>query len=160
MLLQGWLENCIAFTSQNETHGDRHLLLHWISLGPGPNRIVIAEQGEQAVAKADELDEQRSVAEEVEQSPIEAAYRAPQAESQVAAAHPSQKLAIVVSSVVFALLHYEHGPDWIPLLLLAGGLGYLYQRTHRILPCIVVHFLVNSVSFCILLIGVFDPPKL
>ena len=34
---------------------------------------------------------------------------------------------ILVSSIIFALLHYQHGPDWIPLFLLAIGLGYLYH---------------------------------
>lgn len=53
---------------------------------------------------------------------------------------------IAISSTVFALLHYSHGPDWIPLLLLAAGMGYLYQRTHRLLPSLVVHSLLNSLS--------------
>lgn len=55
-------------------------------------------------------------------------------------------LPIGLSSAIFALLHYSHGPDWIPLLLLAGGMGYLYQRTHRILPSLIVHSLLNSLS--------------
>lgn len=55
-------------------------------------------------------------------------------------------LPIGISSAVFALLHYSHGPDWIPLLLLAAGMGYLYQRTHRLLPSFVVHCLLNSYS--------------
>jgi membrane protease YdiL (CAAX protease family) len=55
-------------------------------------------------------------------------------------------LPIGISSAVFALLHYSHGPDWIPLLLLAAGMGYLYQRTHRLLPSLVVHCLLNSYS--------------
>ena len=42
--------------------------------------------------------------------------------------------------------HYSHGPDWIPLFFLALGLGYLYRQTHRLLPCITVHFLLNSCS--------------
>jgi len=53
---------------------------------------------------------------------------------------------IVASAAVFAAMHASHGPDPIPLFLLAVGLGYLYQRTHRILPCIVVHFLLNACS--------------
>ncbi len=53
---------------------------------------------------------------------------------------------IVISAAFFAAMHASHGPDPIPLFLLAIGLGYLYQRTHRILPCIVVHFLLNACS--------------
>lgn len=55
-------------------------------------------------------------------------------------------LPIALSSAIFALLHYSHGPDWIPLLLLAAGMGYLYQRTHRLLPSLTVHFLLNTYS--------------
>ena len=51
---------------------------------------------------------------------------------------------VVASSALFALPHAAHGPDPIPLFILAVGLGYLYRQTHRILPCIVVHFLLNS----------------
>lgn len=55
-------------------------------------------------------------------------------------------LPIVISSAIFALLHLPHGPDWIPLLFLAAGMGYLYQRTHRLVPSLTVHFLLNSYS--------------
>jgi membrane protease YdiL (CAAX protease family) len=55
-------------------------------------------------------------------------------------------LPIAISSGVFAALHYSHGPDWIPLLVLAAGMGYLYQRTHRLLPSLTVHCLLNSYS--------------
>ena len=61
-------------------------------------------------------------------------------------------LASLVSAFVFAILHWGHGPDPIPLFFLALGLGYLYHRTHRIIPCIVVHFLVNGLSMLALLL--------
>jgi membrane protease YdiL (CAAX protease family) len=55
-------------------------------------------------------------------------------------------LPILISSAIFALLHYSHGPDWIPLFLLAAGMGYLYQRTHRLLPSLTIHALLNAFS--------------
>lgn len=61
---------------------------------------------------------------------------------------------IFVSSIIFALLHYSHGPDWVPLFFLALGLGYLYRQTHRIVPGIVVHFLLNGTSMGLFLIDV------
>ena len=65
-----------------------------------------------------------------------------------------------VSAALFALAHYSHGPAPIPLFFLALGLGYLYQRTHRLTPCIVVHFLLNSWTMVLLLIEVYLPmPK-
>jgi membrane protease YdiL (CAAX protease family) len=57
---------------------------------------------------------------------------------------------MLVSSTIFALAHYGHGPDPIPLFLLAMILGYLYQRTHRIWPSMVLHFTVNFVSMAML----------
>lgn len=54
--------------------------------------------------------------------------------------------AIIVSSFFFALSHWSHGPDPIPLFVFALGLGYLYQRTNRIAPCIVLHLLLNLCS--------------
>lgn len=62
-------------------------------------------------------------------------------------------LPIVLSSLLFALLHYSHGPDWIALFFLAMGLGYIFQRTHRILPCIVVHLLLNALSMTMVLLS-------
>ena len=57
---------------------------------------------------------------------------------------------ILVSSAIFALMHWGNGPDPIPLFLLALGLGYLYQRTHRAMPCVVVHMLLNACSLAML----------
>jgi membrane protease YdiL (CAAX protease family) len=53
---------------------------------------------------------------------------------------------ILASSVMFALAHLGVGPDPIPLFLLALVLGYTYQRTHRIVPCMVTHALFNSLT--------------
>ncbi len=61
-------------------------------------------------------------------------------------------LPILVSSMLFAALHIQHGPDWIPLLFLAVGLGYLYRQTHRLLPCIIVHLLLNGCSMGMFLV--------
>ncbi|MEX0642882.1 MAG: CPBP family intramembrane glutamic endopeptidase [Pirellulales bacterium] len=53
---------------------------------------------------------------------------------------------ILISSVLFALAHFGYGPEPVPLFFLALILGYVYQRTHRIVPCIVMHALFNLVS--------------
>jgi membrane protease YdiL (CAAX protease family) len=62
---------------------------------------------------------------------------------------------ILASSALFAVAHWSHGPDPIPLFLFAMVLGYLYQRTRRILPCIVVHFLLNACSLAALWVDVY-----
>jgi membrane protease YdiL (CAAX protease family) len=66
---------------------------------------------------------------------------------------------IVCASAIFALLHYSHGPDWVALTLLAAGMGYLYQRTHSLVPSLVVHALINSLSMLGLWIQVYAMPE-
>lgn len=55
---------------------------------------------------------------------------------------------VSVSAFLFAMAHFGNGPDPIPLFFLAIGLGYLYERTHRIVPAITLHFLVNGLAMC------------
>lgn len=55
-------------------------------------------------------------------------------------------LPIVISSAVFAAAHLDfRAPrlDFIPIFFFALVLGYLYQRTHRILPSILLHMALN-----------------
>jgi membrane protease YdiL (CAAX protease family) len=63
---------------------------------------------------------------------------------------------IGISSIIFALLHYSHGPDWVALTLLAAGMGYLYQRTHSIIPSLIVHMCLNGLSMWGLWIQVYE----
>ncbi len=73
---------------------------------------------------------------------------------------PVPRWPLFVSALIFALMHYSHGPAPIPLFFLALGLGYLYRQTHRLTPSIVVHFLLNSWTMVLLLIEVYAPlPK-
>jgi membrane protease YdiL (CAAX protease family) len=57
---------------------------------------------------------------------------------------------IAVSSLLFSLAHIGFGPDPVALFVLALFLGYVYQRTHRIVPCIVMHVLFNSLNLLML----------
>lgn len=57
---------------------------------------------------------------------------------------PRSHLPTLISSALFALLHLGHGVDPLPLFALALILGHLYRQTHRILPCIGVHLLLNA----------------
>ncbi|ADB17832.1 Abortive infection protein [Pirellula staleyi DSM 6068] len=68
-------------------------------------------------------------------------------------------IAIFTSSIIFALMHYSHGPDWVALTILALVLGFLYHRTHRITPSLVVHFLLNFLSLLALYSEVFLSPS-
>jgi membrane protease YdiL (CAAX protease family) len=53
---------------------------------------------------------------------------------------------IAVSAAIFAILHVSNGPDWVALFVLALFLGYVYQRTHRIVPALTVHACVNALA--------------
>ncbi|MCA9138841.1 MAG: CPBP family intramembrane metalloprotease [Planctomycetales bacterium] len=62
--------------------------------------------------------------------------------------HPTSVWPIYVSSMIFALMHSGQGAAPIPLFFLAVGLGFLYQRTGRLFPAIVVHMLLNGTTLC------------
>jgi membrane protease YdiL (CAAX protease family) len=48
------------------------------------------------------------------------------------------------------LLHLGQGWAPVPLFFLSLALGWLYQRTHRLLPSLVVHVCLNSCSLLML----------
>ena len=60
---------------------------------------------------------------------------------------PTGVLPIVVSSFLFAAMHGDQWPAPVPLFFLALVLGYLYHQTHRLLPSLVVHALLNGSTF-------------
>jgi membrane protease YdiL (CAAX protease family) len=63
---------------------------------------------------------------------------------------PSGVIPIFASSLLFAVAHSGYGPDPIAIFFLAIILGYVYHRTHRIVPCMVAHALFNSLAMFIL----------
>jgi membrane protease YdiL (CAAX protease family) len=73
-----------------------------------------------------------------------------QAVASVLRFFPIGMLPILIGALAFALVHLSHGPDPIPLFVLALVLGYLYQRTHRLWPCILVHAGLNACSVLML----------
>jgi membrane protease YdiL (CAAX protease family) len=57
---------------------------------------------------------------------------------------------IIISAAAFGIAHVGYGPEPVPIFLLGLVLGYIYQRTHRIVPSIVTHALFNSFTMFIL----------
>jgi len=57
---------------------------------------------------------------------------------------------IVVSSIVFSLVHYGQGLAPVALFFFALVIGYVYQRTHRVVPCILMHMALNGFSMGVL----------
>lgn len=66
--------------------------------------------------------------------------------NQLPASVPSHAWPLWISSLLFAGLHLGHGIDPVPLFFLSLGLGYLYRQTHRILPGVLVHWMLNSLT--------------
>ncbi|MDX1964466.1 MAG: CPBP family intramembrane glutamic endopeptidase [Pirellulales bacterium] len=58
--------------------------------------------------------------------------------------------AIVLTSLVFALMHLGQGPAPIPIFFLSLGLGLLFELTGRLWPGIVVHLMLNLTSTILL----------
>lgn len=53
---------------------------------------------------------------------------------------------ILISAALFGLMHWGNGAAPVPLFFFGLVLGYLYQRTHRLVPSLVAHLMLNSVS--------------
>ncbi len=53
---------------------------------------------------------------------------------------------LITTSVCFGLAHYTQGPAPLSLILFAIVVGYVYQRTHRIVPCVTAHATFNAYS--------------
>ena len=61
------------------------------------------------------------------------------------------KIALVVSSIIFSLFHGQIA-TLIPTFLLGSLFAYLYQRTESIFPGMILHFIINSIGTCGLLV--------
>jgi len=80
---------------------------------------------------------------------MEKAIRAARRNNLRLRAVPAGAVPIVVSSLLFALLHAP-GPAPVPIFLLGLTLGYLYHQTHRIWPSLVLHMGFNAITVLIM----------
>lgn len=53
---------------------------------------------------------------------------------------------VFAASLIFASMHLGQGAAPIPLFFLSVGLGYLYRQTGSLIPCIVVHMILNGLT--------------
>jgi membrane protease YdiL (CAAX protease family) len=129
LLLQGWLEKIEG---------------RWIGWGS-------EQQHDEAQATNDECQIPADSSYDIRHSPIEELtpplLGAP---ARGLAGLPHGWLAISISSLLFGAAHSGYGPDPVAIFFLAIILGYVYQRTHRIVPCMVAHALFNSLAMLIL----------
>jgi len=52
----------------------------------------------------------------------------------------------LLTSLIFASLHLGQGAAPIPLFLLSFGIGHVANKTGSIIPCILIHMLLNGIS--------------
>lgn len=65
--------------------------------------------------------------------------------------------AILISSGMFAMAHLGQGPAPIPLFVFGMALGYVYYKTGSVIPCIVLHMLLNGFSMFWFTLGTIFP---
>ncbi|MEM9365175.1 MAG: CPBP family intramembrane glutamic endopeptidase [Planctomycetota bacterium] len=91
-----------------------------------------------------------------------AAFEAPVGESRGRSINdvtwtPTAMWPLFVSSLIFALMHWGHGLAPIPLFFLATALGYIYRQTGSLIPCILVHMVLNSLTMVVTLLQMLSP---
>jgi membrane protease YdiL (CAAX protease family) len=118
LTLQGWLERVVDRTRQSSPFASP------VTIEPAANLPEVALGFEQHVTGHDD------------------AVVAPLEPS----AAPAGWVPILISGVLFGAAHVGHGVAPASLILLGVVLGYLYHRTHRIVPSIVCHMLFNAFS--------------
>ena len=52
----------------------------------------------------------------------------------------------ILTSLLFAALHIGQGAAYIPLFFLSFGLGYVCNKTGSLIPCVIIHMVLNGIS--------------
>ncbi len=141
VILQGWLENLAAARQTGISHEQRMRLWLGHPRTPGIDTDAAQQAADWAAAHP-----AATVA--APHNPY-ASPLPPAATLAPLAAAPAMKPAvwpILVSAFLFAMAHFGHAADPIPIFVLALGLGWIYQRTHRVWPCILMHMMLNGLS--------------
>lgn len=144
-LLQGWLEKVFSGGA-----GAKSILLG----GPDDEPLTTALPPAQVLeysATKEPIDLSPYASPQPDDAPRAAALPA----GAAVRATPFDWLAIVCSMLVFSLLHFSHGPAWIPLLIFGAVVGFVYQRTHRLWPGVIAHMLLNATTIFGLWVQVF-----
>jgi membrane protease YdiL (CAAX protease family) len=168
VLLQGWLENVAcrigdfqAFLFGPAVPDEKTFLPKKDGTAASDVRVADAEFADDAVGGGEHIESSPGVREDEPDpvdrqiaNPYQSRESRPDAPRDVPAVKPGKMRPrywpIFVSSAIFAAVHLGHGYAPIPLFFLSLGLGYLYQQTHRVVPCIVVHLLLNASSMAAL----------
>lgn len=88
-------------------------------------------------------------------------YASPASTSVRGAALNHQKTwaPVFIVALLFAAVHFNQWPAPIPIFFLALGLCYIYRQTGSVVPCIMMHFLLNTFSMTVYTIEQFYAPQ-
>jgi membrane protease YdiL (CAAX protease family) len=126
-VLQGWLEKLSRVTRAIEVKRQNR------NFATNTTKEPIQEPNQENPYAAGQADDRETVTAMI-------------ADSDDSIPEPPMIAPIIVSSLFFSFFHWGHGVAPVPLFFLAIVLGYLYQRTHRLLPSLVVHVGLNGLS--------------
>jgi membrane protease YdiL (CAAX protease family) len=62
-------------------------------------------------------------------------------------------LVLEISAALVKRWQWPMAPDPLPIFVLALGMGTLYYRTHRLVPCVAMHMALNVITLSILLVA-------
>ncbi|MEX1039795.1 MAG: CPBP family intramembrane glutamic endopeptidase [Pirellulaceae bacterium] len=157
MLFQGWMDD----VSNGRLRTPLHVLVGTFWPGketsPEPPEVFSAEEEAEDWVSAEVVESGNPF-----QSPTPASYQEVESDASGESSNApiSWIIPIILSSLLFAVMHLGQGAAPIPLFFLSLGLGYLYQRTRCLTACIVVHAMLNGQSMVLLLVKMFVLPDM
>ncbi len=153
VILQGWLEKLFARRRLRYAPVAGYTT-PWPAPSPEypPAEDAVAQQAAAPKEFAEEYSANESVTPTIDVITPEVVHADDEPELTAADMRP-QLLPLLISSLLFAAVHYGNGPSPVPLFFFALMLGYLYRQTHRLWPSVVAHACLNALSTIVLATG-------
>lgn len=132
----------------------RGVLQGWLEKLAHATRAIEAKREHQNFTATSESDSTNTLEQRTSLAAVPADEQAPAtttgSKPDESIPEPPMIAPIIVSSLFFSFFHWGHGVAPVSLFFLSLVLGYLYQRTHRLLPSLVVHMGLNGLSMATL----------
>lgn len=132
----------------------RGVLQGWLEKLARATRPIEAQREHQDFAATSEPDSAKTPEQKASLAAVPADEQAPatatDGKPDESIPEPPMIAPIIVSSLFFSFFHWGHGVAPVSLFFLSLVLGYLYQRTHRLLPSLIVHMGLNGLSMATL----------
>ncbi len=96
--------------------------------------------------KQDEQSDREDDVENNDDAPSNSKKLAEELDPATESISPMSAVAIIVTAGFFGFLHLGQGLALVPLFVMALALGYIFEKTRSLIPCIIVHFVLNAHS--------------